>query len=151
MDASEEAASPRRECLTFLSYVATSCWPVADCVSHHFYPPTLSRAVNQKQMCGPQRSRNCVSLSALCLTYLGLIEQFLLFASNNSTGTGCEAPAQQTPGPQTRNVHASLLGPRRGGGVVLRGGTKPFDCRVVDREPNAVNTFALHLNSKTTI
>lgn len=65
MDASDGTASSRRECLTSLGDVATSCWPVADCVSRHFYPPKCTWAINQTQMCIAQRFLNfSLSLSS---------------------------------------------------------------------------------------
>lgn len=86
MDASEGTVSPRRECLTSLSYVATSCSPSRDCVSHHFiYERTHThKAVNLKQMCAPLKTDNIFpnsfSLSDFSVfAFAGLIEQFLLF------------------------------------------------------------------------
>lgn len=58
-------------------------------------------------------SEPSLSLSALCLTNLRLIEQFLLFASNNNSGTGSDTAAQQTPGLQ----HKQLPGTRGPAGL----------------------------------
>lgn len=136
MDASEGTASSRRECLTSLSDVATSCWPVADCVSRPFCPPTCTWGGNQKQMRVPRRFRD-FALSALCLTNWRLIRQFLLFASNNNSDAGSDAAEQHTPGLQ----HKQLPGTRVTAGLLNAVEQKLFKF-------NTINTLSLQFLSK---
>lgn len=96
-------------------------------------------------MCVPQRFVNSLSLRALCLANLRLIEQFLLFASNNSSGTGSDTAAQQTPGLQ----HKQLPGMSGEAGLFNAVEQKLFIAVMPTEKLHTINTFSLRSTKKT--
>lgn len=142
MDASEGTASSRRECLTCLSYVATGCLLVADCVSHHFYPPMCTWTVNQKQMCNPQRFLNSLSLSRSLSYKLGV--------NWTVPAVGVQQQLQHWiwHGGATNTWVATQTAARieMGAWVIYCRGTKAFHWCDVNRKLFTISTFSLRFH-----